>query len=73
MAFEGTILIGALANFAGLIVLARLGRGSLPRAYDRRFSQDRFGLLVECDRGETDEVARRLRDASAEEIRVIES
>jgi len=47
-AFEGTILIGALANLHGLIFLARLFPWRKPARYDRRFSRDKFGLLIKC-------------------------
>jgi molybdopterin-containing oxidoreductase family membrane subunit len=51
-AFEGTILLGALGNLAGLLVSARLYRvwqllGPAP-VLDPRFTRDRFGLFVAC-------------------------
>ena len=47
--FEGTILIGTLANLAGVLYHARLGRPRLPAGYDTSFTRDRFGLFVACD------------------------
>jgi molybdopterin-containing oxidoreductase family membrane subunit len=44
--FEGTILLGALGNFVGLLVHTRLPRWKAPPGYDWQFSQDRFGLFV---------------------------
>lgn len=68
--FEGTVLIGSLANLTGLIVHARLGgRRALPPGYDRRFSRDRFGLLASCEPGQTDDLRRVLAAAQAEDVR----
>ncbi len=46
--FEGLVLIGSIFNLIGMIVHARLGplSGGIPRCYDPRFSQDKFGLYV---------------------------
>ena len=70
--FEGTILIGTLGNLTGLIVHARLGRKALPAAYDRRFSRDRFGLLIACGPSEIDEARRVLAATGPEEIHVVQ-
>lgn len=48
IAFEMTVLFGALANLAGLIFYARLGKKDRPYGFDSRFTQDRFGLVVAC-------------------------
>ena len=69
--FEGTILIGTLANLAGVLYYARLGRPRLPAAYDASFSRDRFGLFVACNSGEV-EAARACCPTGAESIRVVE-
>ncbi len=45
-AFEGGVLLGALGNFIGLSIHARLPRSKTPPGYDWRFSQDKFGLFV---------------------------
>ena len=44
--FEGTILLGTIANFAGMLFYSRLGKTKLPSWYDRKFSVDRYGLFV---------------------------
>ncbi|MCX5685577.1 MAG: DUF3341 domain-containing protein, partial [Planctomycetota bacterium] len=67
--FEGTILFGTLANLAGVIYHARLGRPALPAAYDGRFTRDRFGLLVACEPHEADTVRSALAPCGAESIR----
>ncbi len=71
MALEGGIFTGAVFNLIGLLVHARLGRPRLPALYDRRFSRDRFGLLVACK--EDAEAARRaLEGSGAEEVHALE-
>lgn len=44
--FEGLILIGSLANLAGMLFHAKLYPQNPPGWYNRRFSQDRYGLFV---------------------------
>ncbi len=71
--FEGTILLGAIFSVIAWIVV-----GGLPRVrygagrsagYDPRFSEDRFGIVVECAGPERQEVERIMREGGAEEIR----
>jgi molybdopterin-containing oxidoreductase family membrane subunit len=69
--FEGTILFAALANLAGVLYHARLGRPTLPASYDERFTRDRFGLLVACRPREVDAVRSALAPCGAESIRNI--
>ncbi len=72
VAFEGTILMGTLANLTGLIVHARLGpQRALPAAYDPAFSRDKFGLFVSCEPARLEEAKRELARFKPEEIRVI--
>jgi hypothetical protein len=70
IAFELTILFGGLATLIGMVVLARLPRFRPSRAYDPRFSNDRFGVAVHhpTDRGAI--VRQILTEAGAEEVRV---
>ncbi|MCY2928965.1 MAG: DUF3341 domain-containing protein [Planctomycetota bacterium] len=58
IAFEGTILLGTLATFAGLLFHARLARPPLamPPGYDGRFSRDRYGLFAACSPARAQEV-----------------
>jgi hypothetical protein len=44
----------------------------LPAHYDKRFSQDRFGILVYCTDGDLESVSSILKDLGAEEVRQIE-
>ena len=69
IAFEGTILLGTLATFAGLLFHARLARPplALPSGYDGRFTRDRFGLFAACEGARAEEV-RQLLAANAEAV-----
>jgi hypothetical protein len=69
--FEGGVLLGALANLAGLLVHARLGSARLPPDYDRRFSRDKLGLATRCDPARSAEVRQILTTAGVEEIHAI--
>lgn len=69
--FEGLILLGTIGNLIGVVSYARLGRSRLPRAYDRRFSQDRFGLFVACGPERTAAARAILSAAQGEEIREV--
>jgi molybdopterin-containing oxidoreductase family membrane subunit len=71
VAFEGTILLGVLANLAGMIYHARLGRTALPRGYDRRFTCDRFGLFIACLPEEAPAARDLLSSTHPEEVDVI--
>ena len=70
--FEGLILLGALANLAGVLVYCRLGRKTIPRWYDGRFSADRFGLFVACAPERFEQARTLLASAGPEETRVFE-
>ncbi len=72
IAFELTILLGALGTILGLLVKARLPRVRLKPLYDGRFSQDRFGLLISCRKEQAAHVSETLRRAGAEEVKVEE-
>lgn len=67
--FELTILLGALASFLGLILNARLPRLGGDVAYDARFSGDRIGIFVPCEKGKTIRLEEYFKKMGAEEIR----
>lgn len=69
IAFELTILFGALSTVAGLFISARLPQRRLMQIYDPRFSSDRFGILVRPPAGREAEVRTIMRDHGAAEIR----
>lgn len=72
IAFELTILFGALATVLGVFIHARLPRLGATPGYDTRFSGDRFGLLVRCPPERAAAAEAGLRQAGAEEIRRLE-
>ncbi len=68
IAFELTILLGALATIAGLIVHSFLDRRKA--SYDGRFSDDRIGIFVPCPVERRPAVEQLLQSAGAAEVRV---
>ena len=68
IAFEMTILFGALSTVIGLIVNARLGPPGKDRAYDPSFSAGSFGVLVDAPDGKGDEARGILQRAGAREV-----
>lgn len=67
--FEGMILLAVLFTVLSWVLKGRLPRVRLPAAYDPRFSEDRFGILVACPPGRRDFLEGLLKDAGAEEVR----
>jgi len=67
--FEGTILLAVIFAVVSWVLKGRLPRVHVPAAYDPRFSEDRFGVLVAYRDGERDIILRLLKDAGAEEVR----
>jgi hypothetical protein len=71
-AFEFFILIAVFFTLGGLLFINRMPRLRLPAHYDKRFSQDRFGILIYC----TEEMGQRMADIlkgmGAEEVVQIE-
>jgi molybdopterin-containing oxidoreductase family membrane subunit len=68
--FEMTVLFGSIFNIAGLIVHARMLRRRPHKAYDPRFSRDKFGLLIECQPEELDIVRKAMAAQEPEEVHV---
>ena len=67
-AFELTILFGALATVAGLIINAKLGPPGKDLAYDPSFSAGSFGVLADAPSGKGEETRRILEEAGAVEV-----
>jgi hypothetical protein len=66
--FELLILTGGLSGLTGFFVHNRMPVfDSLP-GYRSRFSEDKFGVVVECDEGAAGRVESVLRDAGAADI-----
>ena len=71
IAFELTILFGAVAAVTGFAFHSRLPQLPMFAEYDPRFSEDRFGIVVDAAEGaETEEIKQLLQSAGAEEVRV---
>ena len=68
VAFEFCILLAIVFNLLGMLVNSRLPRFSIPVHYDTRFTQDRFGILVQCAESERATVTTILKAAGAEEV-----
>lgn len=68
IAFELTILIGALSTAAGLFINARLGPPGRELAYDPAFSAGHFGVLVEAPSGKGADARQILEQAGATEV-----
>lgn len=67
--FELTILIGALSTLLGLLINSRLRKNAPLSMYDPRFSVDKFGVMVQCDKENIKEVETILSSQGAEEIK----
>lgn len=68
IAFELTVLFGAGATIAGLIVHA--WQSARPAAFDGKFTDDQIGIFVPCPVERRPAVEELLRSAGAEEVRV---
>lgn len=68
IAFELTILFGALSTVAGMFIMARLPQRRMLQVYDASFSSDRFGVLVTAP-GKEAQVRDIMRESGAAEIR----
>jgi len=69
IAFELTILYGALSTVAGMIILS-LVKSLRGRAYHPRFSDDRIGVFVPCAAEQSGEIRALLTQAGSEEVTV---
>ena len=68
IAFELTILFGALSTVAGLFINARLPRQRANVVYDPSFSAGNFGVFVAAN-GRSDEAIRLMQEAGALEVK----
>lgn len=69
IAFELTILLGALGTLLGLLLTAGLPRSSMKTAYDPKLTEDRFGVLVRCPELQAAALQDTLKSLGAKEVR----
>jgi len=67
--FELSVLFGALFTLIGLIFNSRIRRNAPVSLYDPRFSDDKFGVTVVCERKKLDDVKKILNETGAEEVK----
>jgi len=70
IAFELTILGGALGTLSGFLVYSRRSGRAVPAVYDPRLAEDRFGVFVHCPLERQPVVQAVLYGAGAEEVRL---
>ena len=70
VAYTQVILLGAFGTLFGFLYWAFRSRSRNRAPYDRRFSDTHFGLWVACPQGDTDRVARLLKQQGAIEWRL---
>ena len=67
--FELTILLGALASVAGVVILSLALKPTKGLPFDPKFTDDRIGIFVPCAPDQYEATDRLLRAAGAEEVR----
>jgi len=67
--FELTILMGALATLLGLLINSRLRRNVPITMYDTRFSEDKFGVMITCEKENVKDAEEILTSQGAEDIK----
>lgn len=68
--YECTILFGALATLGALFHFCRLPDPFRKIGYDPRFTDDKFGVVVGCEKDDIEQVKSELLAAGAEEVQV---
>jgi len=69
ISFELMVLIGGLSTVAGLFITSRIPRITMTVGYDPRFSDDEFGVWVECPPEQQSVVRETLERFEPEEVR----
>jgi hypothetical protein len=64
--FELTILFGATATLAGLLIMARMVRKKPEEPYDARVSEDHYLLIIEASEGQAAQAKSILEEEGAE-------
>jgi hypothetical protein len=66
--FEMMVLLGGIFGFLGVLRLSGVPTTAMAPGYDRRFGEDRFGIVVRCDEAEAARVESMLKESGAEEV-----
>ncbi len=69
IALELTVLFGTLFGLTGFLLLGRFPRTEEAGGYDPRFTDDRFGVVLECARADRARAEQVLQQAGAVEVR----
>lgn len=68
VAYEGTILLGALGTIAAVLILAKLGLHEPPADHDRRVTGDSFAIELTCPQKQCEQFTQLLKGAGAVEV-----
>ena len=68
--YECTILLGGIFTLLALLHFCRIPDLFRKAGYDPRFSQDKFGVVVGCDKDDIDKVKSVLSGSGADEVQV---
>ena len=66
--FELMVLLGGIFGFLGVLGLSGIPATEIAPGYDRRFGEDRFGIVVRCDEAEAARVETMMKESGAEEV-----
>lgn len=71
--YECMILFGAICTLLGLLHFCKIPDVLRKVGYDPRFTDDKFGIVVGCEKAHLEQVKSKLLEAGAEEIEVREA
>ena len=66
--FELMVLFGGISAVLSFLVNARVPAFEIEKGYSSRFSEDRFGIVVQCGNDDRAGIETMLREAGAEEV-----
>lgn len=70
--YECTILLGGIFTLLALLHFCRLPDVLRKIGFDPRFSLDKFGVVVGCEKRDIDDITRKLLECGADEVEVRE-
>ena len=71
--YECTILFGAIATLIGLLHFSRIPDILRKVGYDPRFTEDKYGVVVGCERSSVEDIKSKLLGSGAQEVEVREA